>query len=65
MSSTSPSRPSSQTYIYTIALGLSFLLQLVWPALSPLMGIMRVLAIMGILVFGLLELRQLHHMSRH
>ena len=60
MSSISPSRPSSsQTYVYTIALALSFLLQSVWPALSPLMGIVRVLAIIGIVIFGPLELYQL------
>ncbi|MCK8636309.1 hypothetical protein CO583_03880 [Parasaccharibacter sp. TMW2.1882] len=63
MSSQSPSRPSSQTYIYTIALALSFLLQLVWPALTPLMGVVRVFALMGILVFGPLELYQLYRMA--
>lgn len=63
MSSQSPSRPSSQTYIYTIALALSFLLQLVWPALTPLMGVMRIFALMGILVFGPLELYQLYRMA--
>lgn len=63
MSNQSPSRPSSQTYIYTIALALSFLLQLVWPALTPLMGVMRVFALMGILVFGPLELYQLYRMA--
>ncbi len=65
MSSPSPSRPSSQTYVYTIALALSFLLQLVWPALSPLMGVMRVFALMGIFFFGPLELYQLCRTDRH
>ncbi len=59
MSSSSPSRPSSQTYVYTIALALSFLLQLIWPAISPLMGVMRVFTIIGIVIFGPLELYQL------
>lgn len=64
MSNSSPYRPSSQTYVYTIALALSFLLQMVWPALSPLMGIMRVLTLIGILIFGPLELYQLFRAHR-
>ncbi|MCX8666026.1 hypothetical protein J3T99_00080 [Acetobacteraceae bacterium B3987] len=64
MSNSSTYRPSSQTYVYTIALALSFFLQLGWPALSPLMGVMRVLALIGILFFGPLELYQLFRTSR-
>ncbi|MBA5725379.1 hypothetical protein [Bombella favorum] len=64
MSNSPSSSPSSQTYVYTIALALSFLLQLVWPALRPLMDVMRVLTLLGILIFGPLELYQLFRTRR-
>lgn len=55
-------RPS-QSYIYAIGLGGSFLLQLIWPALIRLTHLIECLCIIGILITGATELYALSRPS--